>query len=138
MCQHRVFYRRINRKHKKSDNSIHWQAFKPKPGEDGVQNGPSAYWSELRSPLEALEGHCELCNRHLAAFRECSLMPPTIIDQRDPEDDSHFFILNFPTDADDQFMWAKRVANESWLKLLCNDKTIAKEYDDPEIACRLE
>jgi len=135
MCQHRVFYRRINKRHKKRNNKIDWHAFKPRPNEDGITNGPSVYWSELRCPLEALEGHCELCNRHLAAFRECSLTSPVIIDQKDPKDDSHFFILNFPPDGDDQFQWAKKLANDSKLKILCNNKKIAEEYDDPEIIC---
>ncbi|MBM4327554.1 MAG: hypothetical protein FJ118_10370 [Deltaproteobacteria bacterium] len=134
-CQHRIFYRRINRRHKKTGGRIDWHAFKPKSNEDGVINGPSAYWSRLRCPLEALEGHCELCNRHLAAFRECSVISPVIIAQKDAEDESHFFILHFPANSDEQLQWAKRLAHESWLKILCRDKKIAEEYDDPEISC---
>jgi len=107
----------------------------PRNNEDGVSNGPSVYWAEKRSALEALEGHCELCGRHLVSFRECSVEPPATIEPKDTEDESHWFILNFPTEKQALFAWAKKLASESNLKMRCNDKKIVEELADPEIVC---
>lgn len=135
MCEHWVFYRRINKRQLKSVAGIDWHAFKPRKDEDGIDNGPSTYWAEIRSATQALDGHCELYGRHLIAFRECSIHAPVTIEQRDPDDPSHFFILGFPQDQTGLTMWAIKMANESILRLHCNDNKIREVNGDPSVGC---
>lgn len=135
MCEHWVFYRRISKSHWGSNIHIKYHAFMPRNGEDGIENGPSTYWAELRCPTQALEGHCESDGRHLIAFRECSILAPVTIEPKDPDDPSHFFILGFPQDATELKMWAIKMARESSLKIYCNNKAIKDIYDDPPVGC---
>jgi hypothetical protein len=135
MCEHWVFYRRINKRYLRPEAGIHWHAFKPRHDEDGVDNGPSVYWAELRCPTQALDGHCESDGRHLIAFRECSIHTPVTIEPRDPDDPSHFYILGFPQDPEKLTMWAIQMAKESSQKIECNDKQIKNIRDDPPVRC---
>lgn len=130
-----MFYRRINKNQLKAEWRINWNAFKPRQGEDGIENGPSVYLADRRSALEALQDHCESDGRHLVAFRDCVVEPPLALEQRDPEDDSHFFLLNYPADEDVVFEWAKRLANASRIKILCVGKQIRQIYGDPPVSC---
>ncbi len=136
MCEHWVFYRRINKNQLKPVAGIHWHAFMPRNGEDGIENGPSIYWSELRCPVQALDGHCESDGRHLIAFRECSIHSPATIECKDPDDPSHFFILGYPQDQTELVMWAKQMTKKSKLKIRCNNKQIEEVLDDdPPVGC---
>jgi len=135
-CIHQLFYRRISKNQKNASDRILWQAFKPRNGEDGIENGPSVYLSSLRCPLAALDGHCELFGMHLVAFRECSTDLHLTIEQRDPDDDSHYYILNFPHDEHERSIWAKHLCNVAHLKVRCVNKKIDEILDDPEVNCQ--
>ena len=129
ICKHRVFFRRISKGHKKSSNEIKYQAFKLRPGEDGL----SVYLSDIITPLEALAGECEVSGRHLGAFRDCScdLSLDFIQDDDDP---AHWLVLP-PNDSDKQLEWCVILANITSLKLECLSTGEIKEFDDPEIDC---
>jgi hypothetical protein len=135
MCEHRLFYRRINRNDLKTNDVIHWNAFKPRGNEDGLQNGPSVNWDELCPPMRALSDECETNERHLIAFRECIITPPATIENKDEKDPSHFFLLHYPADRSDFREWAAELARRSSVKIRCENRNPLEIPDNPPIDC---
>lgn len=146
MCMHRLFYRRIGKKELKG-RKIRRRAFKPRGDEDGIVNGPSVSWADLCSAEEALDGQCESDNRHLVAFRECSLPRGVCVECKDPDDPSHFFILlsdetrGYCLDPENPEClgrlteWADHLAEESTLRIRCENRQIVETFDDPGVDC---
>ncbi len=131
-CDHKLFYRRVNKKQRKKDDVISPKAFTPRPGEDGI----SVYLSSLICPLKVLDGECEKSGRHLAAFRECSTNPPLTIEQ--DKDDAAHWLIDYPHDEDELQVWAQGIADIARLKIRCIQKQITEILDDPLIACQKE